>query len=47
MLTNTGDHVAFWLADANHPAHTSAPVRIRTNATTTSPLAAAVLAGDV
>ena len=26
-------HVAFWLADANHPSHTSAPVRTRTNAT--------------
>jgi hypothetical protein len=33
MLTSTGVHVAFWLADANHPAHTSAPVRTRTNAT--------------
>ncbi len=33
MLTSTGVHVAFWLADANHPAHTSAPARTRTNAT--------------
>src|SRR5580704_17776707 len=33
MLTSTGVHVAFWLADANHPSHTSAPVRTRTNAT--------------
>ena len=33
MLISTGVHVAFWLADANHPSHTSAPVRTRTNAT--------------
>src|SRR5580704_11167790 len=33
MDTNTGVHVAFWLSDANHPAHTSAPVRTRPNAT--------------
>ena len=33
MDTSTVDHVAFWLADANHPSHTSAPVRTRTNAT--------------
>ena len=33
MVTSTGVHVAFWLADANHPSHTSAPVRTRTNAT--------------
>ncbi|MGC1569788.1 MAG: hypothetical protein WA794_27535 [Trebonia sp.] len=25
--------MAFWLADANHPSHASAPVRTRTNAT--------------
>ena len=33
MDISTGVHVAFWLADANHPAHASAPVRTRTNAT--------------
>jgi hypothetical protein len=33
VMISTADHVAFWLADANHPAHTSAPVRTRTNAT--------------
>jgi hypothetical protein len=33
MDISTVDHVAFWLADANHPSHTSAPVRTRTNAT--------------
>jgi hypothetical protein len=33
MITSTVDHVAAWLSDANHPAHTSAPVRTRTNAT--------------
>ena len=33
MDISTADHVAFWLADANHPSHTSAPVRTRTNAT--------------
>ena len=33
MVTSTVVHVAFWLADANHPSHASAPVRTRTNAT--------------
>jgi hypothetical protein len=33
MAISTVDHVAAWLADANHAAHTSAPVRTRTNAT--------------
>src|ERR1039458_8169575 len=33
MVIRNGLHVAFWLADANHPAHTSAPVRTRTYAT--------------
>ena len=33
VMISTVDHVAFWLADANHPSHTSAPVRTRTNAT--------------
>jgi len=33
VMISTVDHVAAWLADANHPAHTSAPVRTRTNAT--------------
>src|ERR1022692_3626824 len=32
-VIRNGLHVAFWLADANHPAHTSAPVRTRTYAT--------------
>src|ERR1039457_5213359 len=36
MLTNTGVHVAFWLADANHPAHANAPARTRPNATSRS-----------
>src|ERR1017187_3942831 len=33
MVIRNGLHVAFWLADANHPSHTSAPVRTRTDAT--------------
>jgi hypothetical protein len=33
MVISTADHVAAWLADANHSIHASAPVRTRTNAT--------------
>src|ERR1022692_1952755 len=33
VMTSTVDHVAAWLADANHSIHASAPVRTRTNAT--------------
>src|ERR1022692_2180954 len=33
VMISTVDHVAAWLSDANPPAHTSAPVRTRTNAT--------------
>jgi hypothetical protein len=29
VMISTVDHVAFWLADANHPSHTSAPVRTK------------------
>ena len=29
MVISTQDHVAFWLADANHPSHTSAPAGAR------------------
>src|SRR5450755_1195113 len=32
-MTSIVDHVAAWLADANHSIHASAPVRTRTNAT--------------
>jgi hypothetical protein len=35
VLVSTADHVAAWLADANHSIHASAPVRTRTNATST------------
>jgi hypothetical protein len=33
MHTSTVDHVAAWLADANHSIHAIAPARTRTNAT--------------